>query len=262
MNINFDAVLEKGLKGIRRSYVFMGLGVNSAESEKINNYQLTNVTNIQLLQDGLDEAVVANFKENYKEWVLNNAFRDALESFHIFIEELFVCLIIVKRKAATLDHVKKDKVRFKKLNFPSKMEFLKKEFAVEPEFINHIKSINKTRNCLAHGGWVVSTTDYNNSPKTALVLSWRGMNMVMKDQDGERECHMSELVGVITKHETQVGLKLTDREKKFNAGEVISFEPKELAEILWYWTKEMNNLIFLAITYTKSTGVTVVETKS
>ena len=262
MNINFDKVLEKGLKGIRRSYVFMGLGVNSAEDDQLCNYQLTPITNLQLLKDGLDETTVKNFKDNYKEWVLNTAFRDALEAFHIFVEELFVCLIAIKKKASSLAVVKKDIESFEKLSFPSKMEFLKKQFSVSPEFINHIKSINKTRNCLAHRGWVVSTKDYNNKPKSALVLSWRGMNMVLTDKDGERECHMSELVGVVTKHETQVGFKFTDRSKEFSAGQVITLEPKELAEILWYWTLEMKKLINQSIEYAKSTGVKFGESKS
>ena len=142
------------------------------------------------------------------------------------------------------------------------METLKKEFIVEPEFINHIKSINKARNCISHRGCVVSIKDYNNSSKTALILAWRGMNMVLTDQDGERECHMSELIGVVTKHETQVGLKLVSREKTFTAGQVLSFEPKELAEVLWYWTMEIKRMIHCAIEYAKSSGITVVDTKS
>ena len=262
MQINFDAVLEKALKGIRRSYVFMGLGVNSAEDGRLDNYQLTPVTNLQLLQDGLGKDVVADFKENYKEWVINNASRDALETFHIFIEELFICLIIIKKKATDIGHVQKDVRRFEKLPFPSKMEALKKEFMVEPEFINHIKSINKARNCMSHRGWVVSTKDYNNSPKTALILAWRGMNMVLTDQEGERECHMSELVGLVTKRETQVGLKFVSREKAFTAGQVLSLEPKELAEVLWYWTMEIKKMIGCSIEYAKNSGITVVDTKS
>lgn len=262
MNINFDKVLEKGLTGIRRSYVFMGLGVNSAEDDKLCNYQLTPLTNLQLLQDGLDESTVKNFKDNYKEWVLNTAFRDALEVFHIFSEELFVCLIVIKKKAASLGVVKEDIKRFEKLPFPSKMEFLKSQFSVKPEFINHIKSINKTRNCLAHRGWVVSPMDYNNKPKSALVLSWRGINMVLTDTEGERESSMSELVGIVTKHETQVGLRFTDRSKEFSAGQVITLEPKELAEILWYWTMEMKKLIDLSVEYAKSKGVKFVVSKS
>lgn len=262
MRINFDAVQEKALKGVSRSYVFMGLGVNSAEDECLVNYQLTPVTNLQLLQDGLDKEVVSNFKANYKEWVINNAFRDALEAFHVFVADLFICLIIIKKKATDIGQVKKEVSRFEKLPFPSKMEALKKQFLVEPDFINHIKSINKTRNCMSHRGWVVSIKDYNNPPKTALILAWRGMNMVLTDQDGERECHMSELIGMVTKNETQVGLKFVSREKPFTAGQVLSFEPKELAEVLWYWAMEIKRMIRCAIEYAKNSGVTFTDTKS
>ena len=114
MQINVDAVMEKALKGIRRSYVFMGLGVNSSEDNRLDNYQLTPVTNLQLLQDGLSKDVVSNFKINYKEWVINNAFREALESFHIFVEELFLCLIIIKKKVTDISRVQKDVTRFEK----------------------------------------------------------------------------------------------------------------------------------------------------
>jgi hypothetical protein len=262
MRIDFDAVQEKALKGIRRSYVFMGLGVNSAEDDRLVNYQLTPVTNLQLLQDGLDKDVVSNFKVNYKEWVINNAFRDALEVFHVFVEDLFICLILIKKRASNIDHIKKEVNRFERLPFPSKMETLKKEFLVEPEFINHIKSINKTRNCMSHRGWVVSVKDYNNSPKSALVLEWRGMNVVLTDQDGERERHMSELIGMVTKHDTQVGLKFVSREKAFTAGQVLSFEPKELAEVLWYWTMEIKRMLRCAIEYAKNSGISFVDSKS
>ena len=262
MQINVDAVMEKALKGIRRSYVFMGLGVNSSEDNRLDNYQLTPVTNLQLLQDGLSKDVVSNFKINYKEWVINNAFREALESFHIFVEELFLCLIIIKKKVTDISRVQKDVTRFEKLPFPSKMETLKKEFIVEPEFINHIKSINKARNCISHRGCVVSIKDYNNSSKTALILAWRGMNMILTDQEGERECHMSELAGVVTKYETKVGFKFVSREKSFTGGEVLSFEPKELAEVLWYWTMEIKTMTHSAIKYAKNSGVKIVDSKS
>lgn len=262
MKIDLDAVLARAMKGVRRSYVFMGLGVNSADDENLINYQLTPVTNLQLLEDGLGKETVIGFKNNYKEWVLNNAFREAIESFHIFIEEIFICLIIIKKKANDIHRVKKDICRFEKLPFPSKMEYLKKEFAVQPEFIDYIKSINKARNCLAHRGSVVSIKDYNNSSKTALILNWRGINMVLKDKDGERECEMSELIGIITKHETQVGVKFVDRRKSFNAGQVFALHPKELAEILWYWTFEINKICSLSVEYAKYSGVKLIDNES
>lgn len=262
MHIDFSKVQEKALKGIRRSYVFMGLGINSAEDDRLINYQLTPITNLQLLKNDLGDDVVSGFKENYSEWVINNSFRDALESFHIFVEELYLCLIIIKKKATDLGKVKQSVKSFEKLPFPKKMEELKRCFSVSPEFIEHIKSINKARNCLSHRGWVVSKKDFNNVPKTALVVGWRGMNMVLTDQDGERECHMSELVGLVTQHETQVGLKFVSREKTFSSCEVLCFEPKELAEILWYWTMEINKMVQCSIEYAKQSGIIIVEPKS
>jgi|AntRauTorckE5430_2_1112549.scaffolds.fasta_scaffold04596_4 hypothetical protein len=262
MRINFDAILERALRGVRRSYVFMGLGVNSSEDERLQNYQLTPVTKIQLLEDGLSEEVVADFKGNYREWVINSAFRDSLESFHVFVEQIFLCLILIKKKAPSIEHVKKDLARFEKLPFPSKLEALKKDFGVEPDFINHIKSINKTRNCMSHRRCVVSSKDFNNKEKTALVLRWRGLNMVLTDKEGQREGHMSEFIGTRTKHETDVGLRFVDREKVFLAGQIIRFEPRELAEVLWYWTMEIQKMARLAVEYAKTSGVTIVDPRS
>lgn len=262
MRIDFDAILERALRGVRRSYVFMGLGVNSSEDVRLRDYQLTPVTNIQLLEDGLSEEVVADFKDNYREWVINSAFRDSLESFHVFVDQIFLCLILVKKKAPSTEYVKKELTRFEKLPFPSKLEAIRKYFGVEPEFINHIKSINKTRNCMSHRGCLVSPKDFNDKENKALVLRWRGINMVLTDKDGQRECHMSEFVGTRTKYETYVGLKFVDREKIFRAGQVISFEPRELAEVLWYWTMEIKKMARLAIEYAKESGVTIINTKS
>ena len=262
MRINFDIILERALRGVRRSYVFMALGVNSSEDERLQNYQLTSVTRIQLLKDGLSEEVVADFKHNYREWVINSAFRDSLESFHVFVDQIFLCLILVKKKAANIESVKKDVARFDRLPFPSKLEALKKYFRVEPDFINHIKSINKTRNCMSHRGSVVSSKDFNNKEKTALVLRWRALNMALTDKEGRVEGGMSEFIGTRTKHETGVGLRFVDREKVFLPGQVISFEPRELAEVLWYWTMEIQKMARLAIEYAKTSGVTVVDPRS
>lgn len=262
MRINFDAILERALRGVRRSYVFMGLGVNSSEDERLQNYQLTSATKIQLLKDGLSEEVVADFKDSYREWVINSAFRDSLESFHVFVDQIFLCLILIKKKAPSIEHVRKDLARFEKLPFPSKLEALKKGFGVEPDFIDHIKSINKTRNCMSHRGCVVSSKDFNNKEKTALVLRWRGLNMVLTDKEGRREGHMSEFIGARTKHETDVGLRFVDREKVFFVGNIIKFEPKELAEVLWYWTMEIKKMARLAIEYAKTSGVTIVDPRS
>ncbi len=86
--------------------------------------------------------------------------------------------------------------------------------------------------------------------------------MVLTDQDGERECHMSELVGVVTKYETQVGLKFVNRQKAFTSGDILYFEPKELAEILWFWTMEIKKMVQCAVEYAKQSGITIVESKS
>lgn len=49
LEINFDKILEVALRVVRRASVFMGFGVNAAQNPHFNNYQLTQITKIQLV---------------------------------------------------------------------------------------------------------------------------------------------------------------------------------------------------------------------
>lgn len=52
ITIDFDKLKEIALRGIRRTAVFLGLGVNAARDENFKDYQLTGIALLRLVPDG------------------------------------------------------------------------------------------------------------------------------------------------------------------------------------------------------------------
>lgn len=254
MRIELDKIQERALKGARRAYVFMGLGVNAALDERLNDYQLTHITSIQLLKDGLEQDTVTQFKEAYCEWTINSSLRELLESFQFFIEEVYLCLIMIKKNAASPLHVKPDVRRFDKKPFPSKLAYLNEQFSIPIESLESLRSINRARNCITHRGSVVTRRDCNDQEKEHLYVTWMGLCAVLIDENGEQEIEFNELKGHQIENECRIGVKKVERQKRFGIGQPVKFEPTELAEMLLFWSREITGITKGVADFAESKG--------
>ncbi|MEP4034912.1 hypothetical protein [Pseudophaeobacter sp.] len=88
INLDFGAILEIALKGVRRSSVFMGLGVNAARDPENKDYQLSGITQIQLVPENVPKEAVEHFKKEFQIWIVAGALREATEAFALFLDEL------------------------------------------------------------------------------------------------------------------------------------------------------------------------------
>lgn len=262
MRINFDRIRQDAIKGIRRSAVFMGLGVNAANDDRFSDYQLSLETKLQILPDGLNEETIKSFKNHYSEWVRINAFRESIESFHVFLDQLFFALLVVKRKPHGVEEAHKRYAKFERQGFGQKLSDFDKEFSINVLFPNYLLALNKSRNCIAHRRGIASNhRDINDKDKDSLRVVWRAMSVVMTDSTGEELFRMEDLPGYKTTEETVIGIRFEDREKLFRRGELISFDPTELSEMLYYWMFEINQLFNAGLKYAEEKGVKFVQPK-
>ena len=263
MRIDFDRIKEDAIKGIRRSAVFMGLGVNAANDDRFSDYQLSHETKLQILPDGLNEETVKSFKNHYSEWVRVNAFRESIESFHVFLDQLFLALSIVKRKFHSVEEAHKYCAKFEGQGFGQKLSDFDKEFSINVLFPHCLLALHKARNCIAHRRGIVSNhRDINDKDAGSLRVVWRAMTVVMTDSNGEKTLRMHDLPGYKTTEETAVGIRFEDRNRSFRRGEVISFDPIELSEMLYYWMFEIDQLFKAGLKYAENKGVKFVQPES
>jgi hypothetical protein len=174
-----------------------------------------------------------------KNWILQNGFRDGIESLNTFLESIHdICSVwsmIQKQDQGQVLTGKDLKIlmesdpkKFHRLGFLDKLAHLRDShgITVDSRMMRHILSANTARNCLVHRNGLVTEKD---SESGRLLVSWRRLKLVSVDEDGERDL----LIGVVSEKEEKIVLKIIDEEKIFNIGDSISFSPQEFQYIAW-----------------------------
>ena len=62
ININLPAIKDIAVKGVRRTAVFMGLGINAANNPDFKQYQLADVTGLEFIEPISDEKILSILK--------------------------------------------------------------------------------------------------------------------------------------------------------------------------------------------------------
>lgn len=95
ITINFDDIRDIANKGVRRAALFLGLGLNAANDPRLREYELTNISAIQLIQPDADDETLSHYKEEFSTWVVACALREMIESFGVFLDGIYeACLVM------------------------------------------------------------------------------------------------------------------------------------------------------------------------
>src|SRR5580692_3686833 len=94
--IDLDRVWRHLGIGIRRAYVFAGLGVNAANDPQLKDFHLPGLFKISFVPFEAESAnAIAEYKKEFATWVLGNALREAIESLEICLREVYqVCTLV------------------------------------------------------------------------------------------------------------------------------------------------------------------------
>ena len=65
MEISFPAIQETALKGVRRTAVFMGLGLNAGQDPNYRAYQLSSISMLQFVPQNADDHTIDEFKTHF-----------------------------------------------------------------------------------------------------------------------------------------------------------------------------------------------------
>jgi hypothetical protein len=256
VKVDFAALQEIAVKGVRRTAVFLGLGINAAADPCLRQYQLSGAVQFRFIPNGVDDDTLTHFKEEFSRWIVACGFRELIETFSVFLDEVHrSCLVMraAKERMATDSIVPLDR-RFRRHpdGLHGKLDDLRGTFGVEMSEPSFLLSINKARNCLVHRLGSVSREDCSDGRHLTVV--WRGIDICIETESGETvSVHpMSES----TPTESMVGPphgwmkgKYCQRRKVFPIGSVVSFLPGELAEICHFFIDSTSEVVTSAQAY-------------
>ena len=90
ININLPIIQNIAILGVRRTAVFMGLGINAANKSDFKQYELANFTGLEFIEPISDEKTLDEFKSEFGRWIIGNGLRELIETFCIFLDEIHV----------------------------------------------------------------------------------------------------------------------------------------------------------------------------
>lgn len=230
--------------GVRRSALFMGLGLNAAHRDDFNDYELHKIPIVpgqtwlpmDFFPRGLPPARVNEFKAEFATWIVACGFRELLEHYALFLDHIHkYCLTIfqIRGKLGGLDPKKAHTEFHRRLGIPDKLDKLNSRFSVAPIDSDSIKQLYEARNCLTHDHSTVipKRCDANGQ----FVLTWTAVDAIARGENSGAERPAVELIGKTTDEPMIIEMRVVRRERKFASGSKLALSQQDLSEICFFF---------------------------
>lgn len=269
VHVDLDRLKDVSLKGVRRTAVFIGLGLNAASKSDFNDYELWKLSpkdadgrheglTFGLVPDNAPPETIQHYKEEFGAWVINNGLRELVEHFALFLDEVHAhCLLF--HKAMKVDVFPKHEALQEEFRHKPglgwKIRMLKERFGVSLQNGNLLGTLYEARNCLTHRlGVVIEARDCGDDG--IFHLKWVGIDAVVR-MDSGREQPIEELIGVPLEEHGTVCIRFSERTLSFRPGEVIRLQARQLAEMCFFVIQATNGVMTSLIEFAKGVGVPV-----
>lgn len=264
ITISLDNVLDIALKGVRRAAVFMGLGVNAAIDPDFKSYQLSQLTNIQMVPDDVSPEELTHFKEEFRLWIEAGGFRELADTFATYLDAVHHACLLMKTVTGqpSLADVPKIHAKYRRWGLPDKLSVLSERFDVAPQKPAHLLSLSRARNCLTHRGGIVGDDDLQGAE--ALSLHWVGVDVFIDEPNGTRHL-VNEILSRTPINLPNGGtpkVQFSERTRRFKRREKLILSTRELAEICWIYAHEARFLLGRVGEFAKAVGVEIKPTEN
>lgn len=263
INIELTRIKEISLKGIRRTAVFMGLGINTARADEFREYQLSTETLFRIIPDKVDDKQLDDFKAHFEHWIISCGLRELIETFSVFLTAIFKSCLLAsmhKKKIKINDPGKRLK-SFKWKGVEEQLKMLRAQFGVGTTKEIYFKSINQARNCITHRQGIVGQEDLRND--NSLKMRWWALDLFIETPSGQviSVALPFPKEGIFLKDGGTVCVKVIEKELEFQLGEVIKLNPNDLSEICMVATLATDEILKSTVDYLKSIGVVTKQTE-
>lgn len=269
VHVDLDRLMDVALKGVRRTAVFLGLGLNAASREDFNDYELWKLSpkdadghyeglTFGLVPDNASPETIRHYKEEFGAWVINNGLRELVEHFALFLDEVHAhCLLfhrVMKIDAFPKHEALQEEFRHKP-GLGWKIRTLKDRFGVSILNANLLGTLYEARNCLTHRlGVIVEARDCGDDGMFHLM--WLGIDALVRLDSG-KEQPIEEVIGVPLEEQGALCIKFSERTLSFRPGEVIRLQSRQLAEMCFFVIQATNGVMTSLIEFAKGVGLPV-----
>lgn len=257
VTIDFGKIHATAIKGLNRSAVFLGLGVNAADREDLKEYHLTNDTNFRILPESASDQTIAEWKKEFRIWIVGCGFRELVHWFCVYYDRTYLACCIIDRS----DDEKKIN-KFNRMGMAGKIAELKNEFGVGSQYDRQLSSFNQIRNCFVHRLGRVGKKDIiDGNPlsirflrsQLVFIAPSQKETIIQNSFDPKFQGFVSPEAG------GGLGLKWSEKKIEFNRGDWIFLSPKDLTQILFFTRWCVNQVTESVLDYAKSQGIPINE---
>lgn len=257
LTIDFDFILDIGMRGVRRASTFLGLGVNSARDPDFKEYQLNEISLFKVMPDVVEEGQIAEFKEHYENWIVRCALREITESFGVYLETLNkACLrMAVSKGSISAEKAPKLERDFDHAGMEEKLTKLREFFGIQSVREQYFKGINQARNCITHRRGIIGAKDLGEDG--LFRLNWWKIEIFIETESGIEIPFGSppKTEPIVMKEAGTVCARIVDAEKTYNRGEAVTLTPSELTEVIFLIRLTISEIFRSTIKYAQEIGI-------
>lgn len=258
VTIDLDKIKEIAIKGIRRTTVFLGLGVNAARDKAFNEYQLPENHYLKLVPDNATAEQIARFKENFEKWIVSNGLRELIETFGVFLDKIHHAslLLATNKERITQQDAETFGPAFERKGIEEKLKTLRTRFNILSDKEKYFPSINQARNCITHRQGQIGPEDLKGN--ASLNLIWWTLGIIAQTADG-KEFSLTPMPeeGFYFEHGGVVSLKISDCSRDFKLGEFIELTPGDINEICFLVYLATSEIVASTVNYAKTLGIQI-----
>jgi hypothetical protein len=261
VSIDLDRVWSHLGIGIRRAYVFAGLGVNAANDPHLANFHLPGLIQLSFVPNESESAdLIAEYKREFATWVLGNALREIIESLEICLGSVYQVCAVVAQATGKKRPSRRATRAFERAGASGKLKGIEEAFRIRSKHSSYIETLTGLRNCLTHRHGVVADSDCNDRSSNCLRVKYLRFQSEVQPSAGEPMIIPPERVEpLLVKDGGQLLARIVETEKSFPLGSVVSLTNPDIRDVLFTVWNVGIELTSELVKYIQSLGVVVHE---
>lgn len=252
--VSLDDLLSFASEKISLAYFYMGFSLNCSDRQDCTRYRLPITVHIDDFKEFSGDQL-NNAKAHYRNWIIGTSLGDAIQSHAIFLDEIYIlCLLVDEEIKKEFSQNKTGLFNsFEKKGAAGKAQHLREAYKFLGETHSaYLHGLTKTRNCLVHSDGLVDKRHFTEGD--ALIVRWLGLDRSVTDEDGNPITFNELQPG---HHEIRASMKLVNRQRSFEEGQRISFDPQDLEEIFWTFLNWAKHTVDGFARYAHGAGVPI-----
>lgn len=227
--VDFNLILETLQRGIRRTDIFLGLGMNASEMQPPISHVLERVSpfGIQLVREDLSDDEKLHVALEFGKWITNNGLRELVETFSISLHQVYGALHAINIVQDFPPGLNPS--RFERMGVGDQVAVLQKIIPILDERVAITRSLNQARNCYAHRNGRVGNADIDEN-SGRFELSWLAISPSIQEPDGT-VIPESEIFGRLLPAGGVIRISVEIRSRAFRLGDELNLSKAELKAI-------------------------------